>query len=407
MSNWDWYYNFWNELYENGEDEIADQLDQFFDDSYHGNVEKTEASYPALISYARSRKNVWLEILIRHWLLQMRASSNHKIGESLTEALELIKLTATEEAKGCPQNICAIDSLCYSYEAFDNIGSAEKRLLIVDETLPDVSPSVSCFGCLSWQKLGALEDIGRHQEALDLAKSADMELRKHGGSLLDESTHFYKYYIHTLIGNHYALQQYDDVLKLFKRYLASDVVDSPYHSTACLTYFELGDYERAKELLAPVEYVLQEHMITENWSCAVEKLSAKGIIPNDNDRGHALYIAAKDSENNGCMRLAFNIYHRAAKIAVLRNASVVAALRMLDMQRILPQLLEPAGADQDVGEIENLIGETLNNDAQDTAERELDTVLLTRDAAKLGSLLTPVKEDSSLAKRLLDLKIFQ
>ncbi len=345
---WTWFDDLLDTMRRNGEGEMARQINQFLLDCYHGRLEKGEAAYPSLLVYARGRKHVWLEIFLRHWLLQLRYQKDHKMGESLNEALELIQLTKTEEARGCPQSVCAVQDLARCYGARDAVGSAEIVLQVASETFEDLTPDIPCYKCVGAEKAYALRLCGRMEEAMELINEVyygSGGLRKNDPN---KPEHFYRHTINVFYSSYYEMGDYEEVVRLYQEYLSSKFARTPYRATVALAYIELGDFARAAEVIEPFDYALREKKFSIRWGKAIEKLVRHGTIDNMPELTEQIRQAASIQQENGLWRSAFCLYHNAAQIALLRGDKGIASQCLADMERALPELIKPMGADEDI-----------------------------------------------------------
>lgn len=396
---WSWFDNLLDTMRQNGEGDIARRTDQYLMDCYEGRLEKGEAAYPSLLLYARSKKNVWLEIFLRHWLLQLRYQKNYKMGESLNEALELLQLTKSEDAKGCPQSICAVQDLARCYSARDETGSAEIVLQVASETFETLTRDIPCYKCVGAEKAYALRLCGRAEEAMDLINEVyygSGGMRKNDPN---KGEHFYKHTIKVFYNAYYELDDHEEVLRLYNDYMNSRHAQEPYNATVALSHIQLGEFQKAAEILEPFDFALKQKKFSSQWGEAIEKLVRQGTIDNTTAQTEQLRQAASIHEKNGMWRTAFNLYHNAAQIALLRNAYDIASLCLQDMERALPELVKPMGADKDIENLKTAIQARSENKSPDKDNSNSHKTDIGKNHQRLRQLLRQRRAVNAFRKR--------
>jgi tetratricopeptide (TPR) repeat protein len=83
----------------------------------------------------------------------------------LKVADRLADLAGSPACANCPQRYCAHESLCNTYEAIDFPGYAEHILSTCDKMLPGIPWSLDCRTCFELLRAGALQQLGRIDEA--------------------------------------------------------------------------------------------------------------------------------------------------------------------------------------------------------------------------------------------------
>jgi len=167
MDIFEWVFETTESLRENGHARLADLIDELPAACCDAEHERVESMVPEALSLARTIDNPWLEVFIRHWLLQSRVLHRHDVSrDTLQQAVSLLEFANRPDTRDCPQSICAVQDLCKAYGLVDGAGYAEQRLAVTAETLSRIEPSRSCFDCVSAERASALLDAGRHQEAL-------------------------------------------------------------------------------------------------------------------------------------------------------------------------------------------------------------------------------------------------
>src|SRR6478609_8154635 len=136
---------------------------------------------PEALALARAAKNPWLEVFVRHWLLQSRVLHRRDVSrDTMTQAVSLLEFASRPETRECPQSVCAVQDLASAYGLIDGFGYANERLAVTEEALSRINPAWSCFDCMSSERGNALLDLRNYQDALDfcdaqLAKRPDSD----------------------------------------------------------------------------------------------------------------------------------------------------------------------------------------------------------------------------------------
>ena len=187
-SVWNLVYDYFDDLYLAGNDELANKLNNFSSLAYAKDQEAVEALYPELVAFAKSSDHKWLEIYLRHWRLQAYVNTNHDPRSLVPEVLDLLALTSNEDTKTCPQSTCVIDDITDIYAAIDAKGFAQERRDMLVETLDGLSVQVECYQCMTMSLVNALVDLDKHEEALDVFDKAALA----SPDMVSEG-HFYNY----------------------------------------------------------------------------------------------------------------------------------------------------------------------------------------------------------------------
>ncbi|HET9932239.1 MAG TPA: hypothetical protein VFQ35_16160, partial [Polyangiaceae bacterium] len=168
MNIWEWVHDAVRELRGNGQERLAELIDDVSTACCDGQHDRVENIVPEALALARAAKNPWIELFIRHWLLQSRVLHRHDVSrDTMKEAVSLIEFASRPETRDCPQGICAVQDLASAYGLVDGVGYAEERLAVTEEALGRIDASWPCFDCVSSERASALLDLRRHREALE------------------------------------------------------------------------------------------------------------------------------------------------------------------------------------------------------------------------------------------------
>src|SRR5215470_6884973 len=108
MDIWAWLRDAESDLRKSGHARLADLVDELPTACCDGNHERVESMVPEALALARAVKHPWLEVFLRHWLLQSRVLHRHDVSrDTLTQAVSLLELSSRPEARECPQSVCA------------------------------------------------------------------------------------------------------------------------------------------------------------------------------------------------------------------------------------------------------------------------------------------------------------
>jgi tetratricopeptide (TPR) repeat protein len=165
---WSWVEDLQRELAENGQGRLAELIDRLPSAVLEDQNAEVEAIVPEALALARALELPWVEIFIRHWHMQAVAGGF----ETLPQAVELLEFSHREEHVSCPQSVCTVQDVAIAYAGADGPGYAEERLAVAEEALGRIDPSWPCFTCIAGEKVDALDDAGRHEDAIAFAAEA-------------------------------------------------------------------------------------------------------------------------------------------------------------------------------------------------------------------------------------------
>ena len=176
MDIWGWVWDMREQLAESGNERLAQLMEEFPRAAIADDVEAIKAMYPEALGLARSLGLPWVEIFVRHWRLQALGGGY----EPLAEAVELLEFSHREEHRACPQSVCVVQDVAIAYAGADGPGFARERLDVAEETLARIDTSWPCFTCITGERVSALVDAGRHEEAVAFADAQREALRRDG-----------------------------------------------------------------------------------------------------------------------------------------------------------------------------------------------------------------------------------
>ena len=125
-----------------------------------------DATAAEAIALADAADLPWVQLYLRHWQLVSRVARRSEGRTALADARSLVERAARDDAKGCPQAICAVRDLCAALGRADGPGYAAERAATSRAALDRIDPSWPCFECLSGEHANALVDRGRPADAI-------------------------------------------------------------------------------------------------------------------------------------------------------------------------------------------------------------------------------------------------
>ena len=211
-SIWDWIYRYFGDLYDQGQDEMVEKLDNFSSIAYDKDQDAVEAAFPELIAFARSEDNKWLEIYLRHWRMQSYVNTNHDPRKLVPEVLDLLAFCQDEDTKTCPQSVCVIDDITDVYAAIDAPGFAPERCEMLEDTLRDLSPGRECYQCMTLSYVDALTDQGQPEKALEVWKANSKQNLD-----IVQGDHFYRYLASMVVRSMINAGHHEDASELIEK----------------------------------------------------------------------------------------------------------------------------------------------------------------------------------------------
>ncbi|MEM7244367.1 MAG: hypothetical protein AAF533_03435 [Acidobacteriota bacterium] len=385
MSNWGWFYHYIKELRDQGEAGFAHRLGQLPSLACDDEHERLDALYPELLAASRERKHPWLEIFVRHWGLQSRVARRGLVGANLSEAVDLLERSSRDDARDCPQSTCVVQDLSIAYEQRDDLGFAAERLAVSSECLEQLDPRRECFKCIVAEKLSALADSDRVEEALTELDEAKDHAARHGGEIELTTTR-----VNLLI----RLGRLAECLPLLDKKIAEGRGVSGLHGLnmnllqRSRVLAGLGRLDEARRDLLAFEDVADTGTLLVRWSDAAFELWQRDGIDDVDLLDHRLGHAADWFGDSGQLRHRLRQLDRRAELALAAGHPATATLAIEDMESLRPELHRDAGAAERCDE--------LRRRAEALAAPELPT-----DDAPPMELLSWETADASLLETLL------
>jgi tetratricopeptide (TPR) repeat protein len=358
MDIWKWVLDTQKELTHQGHQRLVHLMRMLPHYTVNEDHVQVDALVPEALALARSIKNTWLEVFIRHWYLQSRVAHRHDVMNMLPEAVSLLEFAHRDETRDCPQSICAVQDLTNCYEQADGPAYVEERLAVANETLAKIDATWPCFICISVEYATALVDGKRYEEALAFLKQqAHALLLANQG---EDRLNMRDSWIEALI----RLQRYEEAYDIHKQ--TSELGRSKSSRTkkaidkARITAY-LGRYEEAKSALPDFATIAPTPRHYFYWAETAKLLAEAAVIPND------CYLNAKFQQmidkfsHNGVVRAAFTMILWQAELALKRGHPKTATRCCERAEALIPRLRKPLDAPQLLEELRAKVATALTN----------------------------------------------
>jgi tetratricopeptide (TPR) repeat protein len=332
MDIWDWVHDATESLRKNGQARLADLVDEVSSACCDGEHERVENMVPEALSLARAAKHPWLEVFIRHWLLQSRVLHRHDVSrDTMKQAVSLLELASRPETRDCPQSVCAVQDLASAYGLVDGVGFAEQRLAVTEEALGRINPSWPCFDCVSSERAGALLDLGRHAEALELC---DRQLAQHPTSTTGLQGNRFRAL--SALGRHREALRVAENIDLERSGESGAVTNALYRA---LAYARLGQFADALGVLPAFPRLEPEHYL--DWLRCAQALGPAEGHPNSWKVERALASMSRTLEQYESHFTLAQVHKKGAELAVQRGARGSAERHLQAARRTAAHLREP------------------------------------------------------------------
>ena len=289
MNIWEWVNQAMRELDEQGHHRLAALMDRLPSAVIEVEKDEVEAIVPEALALARALELPWVEIYIRHWERQSIWGGF----ETLQGAIELLEFSHRPEHIDCPQSVCTVQDVSIAYAESDGPGFAEQRLAICEETLERIDPTWACFDCILSEKIGALNDLDRHEDALEVAQAGREALAAAGKDPDD-----YDHLSSTLL----RLGRPEEALKEARRRdneQENGTFAYARRQKRTRALLDLGRVEEASEEHLPLEIALRDPKYHESWARSTRSLVEAGKYANDWELGAALNAMVADHVRDG------------------------------------------------------------------------------------------------------------
>jgi hypothetical protein len=346
MDIWSWVTELQKELRAQGHERLAAMLEQLPDAACDDRHEEVDAISSEALALTRSLDLPWAEVFVRHWTLQSRVM--HRMDATvLSEALRLVDFAHDDAAHGCPQAVCAVQDLAACYANVDGPGYAEQRLAVADEVLARIDPSWPCFECICEERAGALNDLGRFEEALAFG-----EAQQRAACAADPRA--FQGRVGPRCEALLRLGRAEGALHVLSergRHVDDEHRRQEIAHLRALAHARLGEGQPALAALREVGDALRTPVFYRLWAETAEALVGLGAMPNDVALGRTLSRMIARLERQGVGRAVVEIAGIAGRLAVARGSDTMALRAVVAMEGALPRLAKPLDAPSKIAEL--------------------------------------------------------
>ncbi|GIH92067.1 tetratricopeptide repeat protein [Planobispora siamensis] len=171
---WAWVGETQRQLHEAGNTGLAMAIGDVPAQALEGRYSQLDVMAPAIAQQAENLGQPWLEFYARYWHLVGRIGDRAQGVVALDDARTLVEFAGREDVRDCPAAPGAVLALAVTQANTDGPGYAAERLQAL--TAAQVEVSSPAFSAFAEQRVAALVDAGRFEEAVAHAESAVAEL---------------------------------------------------------------------------------------------------------------------------------------------------------------------------------------------------------------------------------------
>lgn len=354
MDIWAWVRDKKRHLHEIGQRRLATIMEELPTAVCDMRHEQAEAMVPEGLALARDMEDAWVEIFLRHWLMQSRVLHRYQGRDNLERCVSLLEFSHREGNKECPQSLCVVQDFANCYGVTDGPGYSEQRLAVTAEALERIDPSWPCFECISIEHSSALQDAGRLEDAvrfiddqLEAATAADVH-RSHDK--------MHKTKAHCLV----QLDRGEDALALL---IASPPTEASgesgavgYRVSMAEALVAVGRSDEAEETLPALDEL--DDSDGRDWLDVIEQLVAAEALPNDAELGRNAASVVQTYERNGALWATTETALMAARLAAARGRRAQAQALLDLAERVRGELQAPRRLDDAFARTRTLVANT-------------------------------------------------
>jgi tetratricopeptide (TPR) repeat protein len=344
MNIWAWVSDKKQQLREQGHHRLAQIMSQVPSATCDMQHEQVEAMVPEGLALARDLGESWVEVFLRHWLMQSRVLHRSQGRDNLEACISLLEFSHREGNRECPQSTCVVQDFANCFGAADGPGYAEERLQVTRETLDRISPAWPCFECISVEHAEALEDAGRVEDAaafidgqIVAATAADAE-GDHSKLLNTKADYLVQ------IGK---AEQGLAILQNTPPCPENGESGAVGHALSLtLALFAVGKHDEARAHLPGRDDI--EDRDRWCWLDAAEKLASVGKYDNDTQLGEDVAQALRTYEGNGALWKTANVALIGARLAAARGRPAQAQTLLQTALRTRKELRAPQRLEEEL-----------------------------------------------------------
>ena len=346
MNVWKWVNDLSWELSDSGQERLADLIDEVPGQICSGEHTTAECLIDEALAMPACQENPWLNVYFRHWRLQSRIL--HRLDAShgaVEEAVRLVEYCSREDARDCPQSICAVQDLTSAYAIKDGPGFAQERKAVSAETLARIDPSWSCFHCISAEYADALIDAGEYEEA-----DRFCAIQYSRSTTPDEVLLRIRAKANLRLGRvEKAYELVRDINGIFLE--SSRNKDVRLARALCLAH--LGKAEEAIDLLPSFDDI--EASQFDIWLECLLCLSREGRNPFNSDIGRVVNIMTETLRAHESLYYLAHTYRVAAEIALHAGDFTSARAYLVEAHSATVKLRRPEKLRQEIKELEAML----------------------------------------------------
>jgi tetratricopeptide (TPR) repeat protein len=327
---------------------LADLIEELPRAVLAGRHDHAEALVPEAVALARAIDHPWIEVFVRHWLMQSRILHRCDVTSGLAEVIHLLDYAHGERTRECPQSVCVAQDVASAYGVLDGPGFARERIEVSQETLARIDPTWPCFECISGEQISAMLDDRQFAEAERFCRAQLDQMAQLGGeppwavclNLCDALT---------------ALGRPAEALATIAR--LSDERAFPtrhvrYLLAKCRALADLGRADEAHACFVAAEPLQPEFFVA--WARCARRLSALGVVRNDAELGTRVRRLARKLRANGSRWNLGRLVKIGAQLAIARNAHHIARLEIATGRALLSELRKPERLERDLSALADL-----------------------------------------------------
>lgn len=354
MNIWAWVYDKQEQLRERGHHRLAAVMDELPTAVCDMRHEQAEAMVPEGLALASDLEEPWVEIFLRHWLMQSRVLHRYQGRDNLEGCVSLLEFSHRPGNRDCPQSLCVVQDFANCYGVTDGPGYAQERLSVTEEALARIDPTWPCFECISLERAGALKDAGRLQEAvdfidgqLDAATAADV-VRSHDKMFKNKA--------HCLV----LLGRSEEALALLRAAPPSSASGESgavgYKIAMAEALVAVGQPQDAARSLPPLEDI--DDSDGRDWLSIAEQLVAARVRENDAELGRQAARVVHRFETNGALWSTAETALVAARLAAGRGLRLQAETLLQLAVGVRAELKAPEHLDEPLERTRNIVEQT-------------------------------------------------
>lgn len=347
MNIWSWVHDTENRLREEGQERLAEIMDDISSHTCNDEHDKVDALYAEGLTLARQHPNKWIEVFLRHWYLQSQVLHRYNTRGNLSEAIDLLEFSHRDDTRDCPQSVCVVQDVANCYGLRDGAGFFQERVDVCNETLARIDPTWPCYDCIGGELVSAYRDAGMYPQALEKMRWLRAQMLKHGRRP--------DVYLQIqAIECHLSLGHLEQAEKLARAALnngggASFVTKRSLLLALILT--EQGRFDEAQEIMLPFDAIAKTASRYKNWCTATANFARHDPERNNHQLDYDFAFLFERAHENGAVRLALEIAIQRAELALLRD-DIYGAQRALEQaERATVELNKDMGARADIDNV--------------------------------------------------------